>query len=59
MVDSKPLLQDRPPAYSTVPGAFDYGPQQPLPQHQQPQHSYGAIPAAAPPPYPYPDVQGK
>ncbi|KAF7662197.1 hypothetical protein LDENG_00242930 [Lucifuga dentata] len=49
MVDSKPLLQDRPPAYNAVPGAYDYGPQP---------NSYGAIPAAAPPPYPYPDGQG-
>ncbi|XP_070778945.1 membrane protein BRI3 isoform X1 [Enoplosus armatus] len=50
MVDSKPLLQDRPPAYNAVPGAYEYGPQQ--------QHSYGAIPQPAPPPYPYPDGQG-
>uniref|UniRef100_A0A3B4YKR0 Membrane protein BRI3 n=1 Tax=Seriola lalandi dorsalis TaxID=1841481 RepID=A0A3B4YKR0_SERLL len=49
MVDSKPLLQDRPPAYNAVPGAYEYGPQQ---------HSYGAIPSPAPPPYPYPDGQG-
>ncbi|XP_071329911.1 membrane protein BRI3 [Trachinotus anak] len=49
MVDSKPLLQDRPPAYNAVPGAYEYGPQQ---------HSYGAIPPPAPPPYPYPDGQG-
>uniref|UniRef100_UPI0037E795CC membrane protein BRI3 n=1 Tax=Semicossyphus pulcher TaxID=241346 RepID=UPI0037E795CC len=49
MVDSKPLLQDRPPAYNTVPGAYEYGP---------PQQSYGAIPTPAPPPYPYPDAQG-
>lgn len=54
MVDSKPLLQDRPPAYNAVPGAYEYGPQQ-----QQQQHSYGAIPPPAPPPYPYPDGQGK
>ncbi|XP_047213823.1 uncharacterized protein LOC124863480 isoform X2 [Girardinichthys multiradiatus] len=47
MVDSKPLLQDRPPAYNAVPGAHEYGPSQ--------QHGYGAIPAAAPPPYHYPD----
>ncbi|KAI3359908.1 hypothetical protein L3Q82_014250, partial [Scortum barcoo] len=50
MVDSKPLLQDRPPAYNAVPGAYEYGP--------QPQQGYGAIPPAAPPPYPYPDGQG-
>lgn len=50
MVDSKPLLQDRPPAYNAVPGAYEYGPQQP---------GYGAIPPAAPPPYPYPDGQGR
>lgn len=50
MVDSKPLLQDRPPAYNAVPGAYEYGPQQ---------NSYGAIPPPAPPPYPYPDGQGK
>ncbi|KAM9346386.1 membrane protein BRI3 [Symphorus nematophorus] len=49
MVDSKPLLQDRPPAYNAVPGAYEYGP---------PQHSYGAIPQPAPPPYPYPDGPG-
>ncbi|KAM4598551.1 membrane protein BRI3 [Polymixia lowei] len=60
MVDSKPLLQDRPPAYNAVPGTYDYGPQQ---------HSYGAIPQpaaaaaatpafqAAPPPYQYPGGQ--
>ncbi|KAF6717342.1 Brain protein I3 [Oryzias melastigma] len=47
MVDSKPLLQDRPPAYNSAPGAYEYGP--------QPQHGYGAIPAAGPPPYQYPD----
>uniref|UniRef100_A0A8C2TNK2 Membrane protein BRI3 n=1 Tax=Coturnix japonica TaxID=93934 RepID=A0A8C2TNK2_COTJA len=49
-MDSKPLLQERPPAYSpAAPGAgYDYG------------HSnYGAIPAPQPgfqppPPYPYP-----
>lgn len=52
MVDSKPLLQDRPPAYNTVPGAYEHGPQ----QQQQPQpHGYGSIP----PPYAYPDGQGK
>ncbi|CAG5897716.1 membrane protein BRI3 [Menidia menidia] len=51
MVDSKPLLQDRPPAYNAVPGAYEYGP-------PQPQHGYGAIPPAAPPPYQYPDAQG-
>lgn len=50
MVDSKPLLQDRPPAYNAVPGAYEYGPQQ---------QGYGAIPPAVPPPYPYPDGQGK
>ncbi|KAK2833534.1 hypothetical protein Q5P01_017423 [Channa striata] len=49
MVDSKPLLQDRPPAYNSVPGAYEYGPQQ---------QGYGAIPPAVPPPYPYPDAQG-
>ncbi|XP_035036217.1 brain protein I3 [Hippoglossus stenolepis] len=49
MVDNKPLLQDRPPAYVASPAAFNYG---------QQQHSYGAIPQPAPPPYPYPDVQG-
>lgn len=52
MVDNKPLLQDRPPAYNAVPGAHEYGPP------QQP-HGYGAIPAAAPPPYHYPDGPGK
>ncbi|KAM3597755.1 uncharacterized protein V6R79_008833 [Siganus canaliculatus] len=54
MVDSKPLLQDRPPAYNAVPGAYEYGPQ----QQQQQQQSYGAIPPAAPPPYMYSDGQG-
>lgn len=24
-MDTKPLLQDRPPAYNTVPAAYDYG----------------------------------
>ncbi|XP_020793146.2 brain protein I3 [Boleophthalmus pectinirostris] len=47
MVDSKPLLQDRPPAYNAVPGVYEYGP--------PPQQSYGAIPAAIPPPYQYPE----
>ncbi|KAA0705303.1 Brain protein I3 [Triplophysa tibetana] len=47
-MDNKPLLQDRPPAYNAVPGAYDYG----------------AIPAAAPPaagfqpPAPPPPYQG-
>ncbi|XP_061604740.1 brain protein I3 [Phyllopteryx taeniolatus] len=50
MVDNKPILQDRPPAYNTVPGAYAYGP----PAQQQ--HGYGAILAAAPPPYHYPDA---
>ncbi|KAL6102848.1 bri3 [Pungitius sinensis] len=52
MVDNKPLLQDRPPAYASVPGGYEYGP--------QPQQGYGAIPAPAPPPYPYayPEGQG-
>ncbi|XP_070704539.1 membrane protein BRI3 [Pempheris klunzingeri] len=50
MVDSKPLLRDRPPAYNAVPGAYEYGP--------PPQPGYGAIPSPAPPPYPYPDGQG-
>ncbi|TNM97321.1 brain protein I3 [Takifugu flavidus] len=48
-MDNKPLLQDRPPAYNTVPGAYEYGPQQP---------GYGSIPPPAPPPYAYPDPQG-
>ncbi|XP_061702013.1 brain protein I3 [Syngnathoides biaculeatus] len=51
MVDNKPILQDRPPAYNTVPGAYGHGPS----QQQQQQHDYGAIPAAAPPPYHYSD----
>lgn len=51
MVDNKPLLHDRPPAYNAVPGAYGYGP--------QPQHSYGTIPPPAPPPYAYPDGPGK
>ncbi|KAM6957060.1 LOW QUALITY PROTEIN: membrane protein BRI3 [Aplochiton taeniatus] len=59
-MDSKPLLQNRPPAYNAVPGAYDYG--------QPQQHNYGAIPPPAPapsgfqqppPPYPYPVGQGK
>ncbi|XP_023139388.1 brain protein I3 [Amphiprion ocellaris] len=53
MVDNKPLLQDRPPAYAAVPAAYDYGAQQPPAQP-----GYGAIPAAGPPPYPYQDGQG-
>nr|XP_015215758.1 PREDICTED: brain protein I3 isoform X1 [Lepisosteus oculatus]XP_015215760.1 PREDICTED: brain protein I3 isoform X1 [Lepisosteus oculatus] len=49
-MDSKPLLQDRPPAYNAVPGAYEY---------RQP-HNYGAIPPPAgfqqpPPPYQFPD----
>ncbi|XP_018617128.1 membrane protein BRI3 [Scleropages formosus] len=39
-MDSKPLLQGRPPAYNAVPAAYEYGPQ----------HNYGAIPPAGPPP---------
>ncbi|XP_077474855.1 membrane protein BRI3 [Stigmatopora argus] len=54
MVDSKPILQESPPAYNAVPGAYGYAPPQQQPQPQQP-HGYGAIPAAAPPPYHYPD----
>lgn len=57
-MDNKPLLQqDRPPAYNAVPAAAataaaqDYGP--------QPQQGYGAIPAAAPPPYAYTGGPGK
>ncbi|XP_060757721.1 brain protein I3 [Neoarius graeffei] len=57
-MDNKPLLQDRPPAYNSVPGAYNY---------QQPQPGYGAIPQSAPapaafpsppPPYPSPAAQG-
>ncbi|KAJ8363850.1 hypothetical protein SKAU_G00126810 [Synaphobranchus kaupii] len=56
-MDSKPLLQDKPPAYNVVPEANQYGQQ----------HNYGAIPPPAPPPphfqqppppYQYPDGQG-
>ncbi|XP_076852945.1 membrane protein BRI3 [Brachyhypopomus gauderio] len=57
-MDNKPLLRDRPPAYNTVPGAFDYGQQ----------GSYGAIAPHAPPPggfqppppppYQYPEAHG-
>ncbi|XP_038843721.1 brain protein I3 [Salvelinus namaycush] len=56
-MDSKPLLQDRPPAYANVvPGAYEYGQQ----------HNYGAIPAPTPappgfqqpPPYQYPTGPG-
>ncbi|XP_036398520.1 brain protein I3-like [Megalops cyprinoides] len=52
-MDSKPLLQDKPPAYSAVPGAYEYGQQ----------HNYGAIPPPPhfqqpPPPYQYPDGPG-
>lgn len=59
MVDSKPLLQDRPPAYTTVPGGYEYGPQQQQQQQPPPPHGYGSIPPPAPPPYAYPDGQGK
>ncbi|MCJ8739266.1 hypothetical protein PDJAM_G00045430 [Pangasius djambal] len=59
-MDNKPLLQDRPPAYNSVPGAYNY---------QQPQPGYGAIPQpvpapapaafpAPPPPYTFPTAQG-
>lgn len=57
-MDNKPLLQDKPPAYNTVSGPYEYGQQQ----------NYGAIPAAGPPPpgfqqppppYHYPDGHGK
>ncbi|XP_048846789.1 brain protein I3-like [Brienomyrus brachyistius] len=41
-MDSKPLVQDRPPAYSVAPGGYEYG--------QQPQHNYGAIRTPGPPP---------
>lgn len=53
-MDNKPLLQDKPPAYNTVSGPYEYGQQQ----------NYGAISAAGPPPpgfqqlpppYNYPD----
>ncbi|XP_015215759.2 membrane protein BRI3 isoform X2 [Lepisosteus oculatus] len=53
-MDSKPLLQDRPPAYNAVPGAYEY---------RQP-HNYGAIPPPPagfqqpPPPYQFPDGRG-
>ncbi|XP_028913881.1 brain protein I3 [Ornithorhynchus anatinus] len=61
-MDSKPLLQDRPPPYTVEAGRGDYAYGQ---QHQQ--HNYGAIPAEPPqpnfqpgfqpafqpPPYPY------
>ncbi|KAM8844693.1 membrane protein BRI3 [Spinachia spinachia] len=50
MVDSKPLLHERPPAYASVPGAYECGPPPPPPPQQQ---GYGAIPSPAPPPYPY------
>uniref|UniRef100_A0A670KDX2 Membrane protein BRI3 n=1 Tax=Podarcis muralis TaxID=64176 RepID=A0A670KDX2_PODMU len=54
-MDSKPLLQDRPPAYSPASQAgagYEYGP-----------NSYGAIPAPQPgfqppPPYTYPTGPG-
>ena len=44
-MDHKPLLQERPPAYNLEAGQGDFacGP-----------HGYGAIPAAAAPPPPYP-----
>ncbi|XP_068605577.1 membrane protein BRI3 isoform X1 [Brachionichthys hirsutus] len=45
MVDNKPLLQDRPPAYNAAPAAYNYGPQQ---------SSYGTIAQPAPPPPPPP-----
>ncbi|KAM4026503.1 membrane protein BRI3 [Anomaloglossus baeobatrachus] len=53
-MDSKPLLQDRPPAYSPAdPGGCEYGHPGYGPQN------YGTIPGAPqsgppPPPYPYP-----
>ncbi|XP_052367908.1 brain protein I3 [Oncorhynchus keta] len=56
-MDSKPLLQDRPPSYANVvPGAYEY----------VQQHNYGAIPAPTPappgfqqpPPYQYPTGPG-
>ncbi|KAG9264373.1 brain protein I3 [Astyanax mexicanus] len=43
-MDNKPLLQDRPPAYNSVPGAYEYGA---IPPH-------APAPGLAPPPYPYP-----
>ncbi|MEE6524098.1 hypothetical protein FKM82_023336 [Ascaphus truei] len=56
-MDNKPLLQDRPPAYSPgMQGAYGYG-----------QQNYGAIPGAPqtaaqpgyhPPPYPYHTATG-
>ncbi|XP_006000844.1 brain protein I3 [Latimeria chalumnae] len=52
-MDNKPLLQERPPAYSAAaPGGYECG-----------QPSYGTIPAAQvgfqpPPPYPYPAAPG-
>nr|XP_020472053.1 brain protein I3 [Monopterus albus]XP_020472054.1 brain protein I3 [Monopterus albus] len=49
MVDNKPLLQDKPPAYNAVPRGYEYGPQQ---------QGYGAIAPQAPPPYQYPGGQG-
>ncbi|XP_068192372.1 membrane protein BRI3 [Antennarius striatus] len=50
MVDNKPLLQDRPPAYNAVPAAYDYSPQP---------SSYGTIAQPPPPPYGqvYPSAQ--
>uniref|UniRef100_A0A8B9J9P8 Membrane protein BRI3 n=1 Tax=Astyanax mexicanus TaxID=7994 RepID=A0A8B9J9P8_ASTMX len=51
-MDNKPLLQDRPPAYNSVPGAYEYGA---IPPH-------APAPGLAPPPYPYPSpppAQGK
>ncbi|XP_030067828.1 membrane protein BRI3 [Microcaecilia unicolor] len=54
-MDTKPLLQERPPAYSPVmPGGYEYG---------QQQNNYGAIPPPqpgfqAPPPYSYPSASG-
>ncbi|XP_039630702.1 brain protein I3 isoform X1 [Polypterus senegalus] len=51
-MDNKPLLQERPPAYATVPGSYEYGPP----------GNYGTIPApcppAPPPPYSYPEGPG-
>ncbi|XP_063171238.1 membrane protein BRI3 [Candoia aspera] len=48
-MDGKPLLQDRPPAYSPCGPAGGYGP-----------HTYGAIPPPPPlpPPYPFPPGPG-
>ncbi|XP_035255059.1 brain protein I3 [Anguilla anguilla] len=46
-MDNKPLLQDRPPPYHSVPGGYDYG------------QNYGAIPPNPTPQHPPPPYHGQ